>query len=61
MQAANACLRFGDMGGVAVDISAAMTLAQAQGVPAQIAGPLIAACAEGLLVGVNDRRGDSTE
>lgn len=48
------------MGGVSVDVMAAMSLAQAQGVPAQIAGPLIAACAEGLLVGINDRRGDTT-
>lgn len=47
------------MGGVSVDIGGALALAQANGASTDIAGPLISACAEGLMMGVSDKRGES--
>lgn len=59
LQAATAALRMGDMGGVSVDVGGALAMAQAGGVSGLVAGPLIAACAEGLLIGLGDRRGET--
>jgi hypothetical protein len=56
LRASEACLTFGEM--AAVNMSAALDTAEAFGVPRPQAAPLLAACAEGIVMGQSDRRKD---
>ena len=56
LRASEACLTFGEM--VSVNMSAALDVAEAFGVPRAQAAPLLAACAEGIVMGQSDRRRD---
>lgn len=39
-----------------VDLAGALALAQAMGAPPEVAGPLLAACADGITTGFAERR-----
>jgi hypothetical protein len=58
MRAAEACLTGGGMGLPHVDMTGALALAQADGVPASVAAPLLSAASAGIRRGLDDRRKD---
>lgn len=54
-QAGQACIR-ADFGAPSVDMAGALAMTTGAGVPADVAGPLLAAYRDGLLAGVAQRR-----
>lgn len=61
LAAAEASIVGGEMVQPHVDMSGALAMAAAMGCPAEIAAPLLAACAEGIAMGLAERRSGANE
>jgi hypothetical protein len=56
LDAASAAIVGGEMVQPHVDLAAALAMAAAMGCPAEVAAPLLAACSEGVAMGLAERR-----